>query len=508
MTDWTDGCAADIDDTFSYDSELNPLRLRLAFLNTGLHFPKVGAACELGFTQGVNVNLHAAASIVEWFGTEVNPAHTQFAQQVAQVSGADAQLFDQTFAEFCSRTDLPDFDYIALHGVWNWVNEENHALIVDFLQRKLKVGGVVYVSYHTHAGWAAMIPVRDLLAEHADIMGSHGEGGLSRFDEALYFAQTLLATNPSYVRANPRILEQLKKLNPNNHNEYLNQNWQPLSFSQTAHLLSSAKLTFACSAHYLDHVDTLNLTDKQQDFLNEIPDDLLRETARDVCVNQQFRRDYWVKGAVRLNLLEQTEAIGTQRVVLGQARADVSFKVTGNLGESVLHQSIYAPILDTLSDYQPKTLEQLEQAVAVFGINFGQLIQAVMILMGSGVLFPAQEDEIISATKTQTDKLNAYLCDKARGSSEFAYLASPVIGGGIAVPRFSQLFLLAKVQGNTQPEQWAVFAWSILAAQNQCLIKDGISLETESENLAELVVQAHEFADKQLPVLIALGVCD
>jgi hypothetical protein len=35
-----------------------------------------------------------------------------------------------------------------------------------------------------------------------------------------------------------------------------------------------------------------------------------------------------------------------------------------------------------------------------------------------------------------------------------------------------------------------------------------VSLETDSENLAELVSQAQAFADKQLPVLIALGVCD
>jgi hypothetical protein len=504
MTDWT----ADLDASFSYYPELNPLRLRLAFLNTGLHFPEIGTACELGFAQGVSVNLHAAASLTQWFGTEINPAHTQFAQQVAHIAGADAELFDQAFAEFCSRADLPDFDYIALNGVWNWVNDENHALIVDFIQRKLKVGGVVYVSYDTQAGWSTLSPVRDLLAEHADIMGTHGQGGLSRFDSAVNFAQTLLATNPSYLRANPAILTQLKKLSRDKHPQYLNQNWQPLSFSQTAHLLSAAKLSFACSAHYLDHIDTLNLTDAQQDFLADIPDDLFRESVRDFCVNQQFRRDYWVKGAVRLNLLEQTEAILAQRVILGQVRAEVSFEVTGNLGESVLHQSIYAPILDALSDYQPKTLEQLEQAVSAIGINFGQLIQAVMILIGTGVLFPAQEDAVIAEAKQHTDPLNAYLCDKARGSSDLTYLASPVTGGGVAVPRFSQLFILAKAQGDTQPEQWADFVWSILAAQNQCLAKDGINLETDSENLAELVAQAQVFADKQLPVLIALGVCD
>jgi hypothetical protein len=78
----------------------------------------------------------------------------------------------------------------------------------------------------------------------------------------------------------------------------------------------------------------------------------------------------------------------------------------------------------------------------------------------------------------------------------------------VAVPRYLQLFLLAKAQGNTQPEQWAQFTWSILAMQNQRIVKYGISLETDSENLAELVTQAQAFADKQLPVLTALGIGD
>lgn len=511
MTDWTDGYVADIDYTFGYYSELNPLRLRLAFLNRGLHFPEVGTACELGFGQGMSVNLHAAASIVQWFGTDFNPAHTQFARQLAAVSGTNTELFDQSFAEFCSRTDLPDFDYIALHGVWSWISDENRAVIVDFLQRKLKAGGVVYVSYNTQPGWAAMMPMRDLLADHADIMGSQGQGIVSRFDSALQFAEQLLATKPNYSRDNPLIPERLEKLKGHSHrylvHEYFNRNWQPLSFSRTAGLLSAAKLNFACSAHYLDHVDSLNLTDEQQKLLDEIPDPLFRETVQDFCTNQQFRRDYWVKGAARLNFIEQTEALRAQRVILVQARADVSFKVSGGLGESTLHEAIYNPILDTLNDHHPKTLAQIEQVVSTLGINLGQVIQAVMVLIGAGVLFPAQDDVVIAKAKNQTDPLNAYLCDKARGSSELVCLASPVTGGGIVVPRFLQLFLLAKAQGNTQPEQWAQFVWSILAIQNQYVIKDGIALTGDSENLAELVIQAHAFANKQLPIFMALGIC-
>jgi hypothetical protein len=60
MIDWTSGYVADIGYTFGYYEELNPGRVRLAFLNQGLVFPEVGAACELGFGQGLSANFHAA----------------------------------------------------------------------------------------------------------------------------------------------------------------------------------------------------------------------------------------------------------------------------------------------------------------------------------------------------------------------------------------------------------------------------------------------------------------
>ena len=40
MTDWTAGYVADIGYTYGYYTELNPLRVRLAFLNAGLVPPE------------------------------------------------------------------------------------------------------------------------------------------------------------------------------------------------------------------------------------------------------------------------------------------------------------------------------------------------------------------------------------------------------------------------------------------------------------------------------------
>ena len=212
MTDWTAGYVADVGYTFGYYTELNPHRLRLAFLNAGLAFPEVTTACELGFGQGLSANLHAAASNIQWFGTDFNPSQAGFAQMLANAAGSNARLFDDSFADFCHRTDLPDFDYIGLHGIWSWVSDENRAIIVDFIRRKLKVGGVLYVSYNTQPGWAGMVPLRDLLTEHSNVMGVPGNGIVARVNGALAFAEKLMATNPTYAQINPQVLDRLKMM--------------------------------------------------------------------------------------------------------------------------------------------------------------------------------------------------------------------------------------------------------------------------------------------------------
>ncbi len=510
MSDWTAGYVADIGYTYGYYAELNPQRVRLAFLNQGLVFPKVGNACELGFGQGLSVNFHAAASITSWHGTDFNPGQAGFAQDLETACGSDAKLFDQAFADFANRQDLPDFDYIGLHGIWSWISDENRQVIVDFIRRKLTVGGVLYISYNTLPGWAAFAPMRHLLAEHAEVFGTEGRGIVSRIDGALDFADNLMATNPAYSRANPQVGDRLKKMKEQNRHylahEYFNRDWHPMHFATMAERLEGAKLQYACSAHFLDHIDALNLTTEQQTFLAQIPNPMFRETTRDFMVNQQFRRDYWVKGARRLDPFAKTEALRAQKVMLVTHRADVSLKVTGALGEANMSEAIYSPILDLLADHKARTLLQIEHGLKDKGITFAQITQVTMVLAGAGHLALPQDEVSISKAKKQTDALNAHLCQLARGSNEIGYLASPVTGGGIAVNRFQQLFLLSFVQGKKQPAQFAQDVWLTLAAQGQKIIKEGNTLETDEKNIEELTAQATAFVEKQLPIFKALQI--
>lgn len=514
MVDWTAGYVADIAYTYGYYTELNPLRVRLAFLSAGLVPPEISSACELGFGQGMSANLHAAGSVVQWVGTDFNPAQAGFAQQLARVAKSDAQLFDQPFDEFCHRSDLPEFDYIGLHGIWSWISDDNRKIIIDFIRRKLKVGGVLYISYNTQPGWASMVPMRDLLTEHAEVLGADGAGIVSRIDSALNFADQLFAANPQYAQANPQIWDRIQKIKEQNRHyvahEYFNRDWEPMAFAKMARWLQSAKLNWACSANYLDAVDAVNLSEEQQALLRSIPDPMFRQTTRDFCVNQQFRKDYWVKGARYLSNLEQVEAIRAERIMMVKPKAEISLKINGSLGEATLSESVYNPILDQLCDYSPKTLSQLEQALKSSNvgkeISFAQMIQAIMVLSAMAVILPVQDDTAIQKAKKCSDRLNIYLMEKARSSNDLNYLVSPVTGGGITVGRFSQLFLLARQKGHKTPQDWVDFVWNTLAIQGQRLVKEGKTLETTEENLAELTSQAQSFADTQLPILKALQI--
>lgn len=508
MSDWTSGYVADIGYTYGYYGELNPNRIGLAFANAGLVAPDVSTACELGYGQGLSANFHAAGSSVQWYGTDFNPSQASFAQELAKASGAEANLFDDAFLDFAHRTDLPDFDFIGLHGIWSWISDENRAVIVDFIRRKLKVGGVLYISYNTLPGWAAFAPMRHLMTEHAEIIGAEGRGIVSRINDAIDFADKLLATNPLFSRANPLVAERIKKLKEQNRHylahEYFNRDWHPMHFSTMAQWLEPAKLQYACSAYLNDHIDAINLTAEQQMFLKEIPDEMFRQSVRDFMVNQQFRRDYWVKGARRLNVSEQTKQLRDQRLVLMTPRADVSLKVNGALGEANLAEAVYTPILDLMADHKPRSVEEIEKAVKS-SVSLPQLVQAVMVLTGAGHL---QTVKLASekSERTTTDRVNRHLMSRARTSGDISYLVSPETGGGIAVNRFQQLFLESKLQGKKSQQDWVKDTWGILKAQSQSIIKDGKPLQSDKENLAELELQASLFNEKVLPILTTLRV--
>jgi SAM-dependent methyltransferase len=505
---WTDGYVTDTEYVYDYQQELNPLRQRLLCLASGFAIPKPKVACELGFGQGLSINIHAAASAVGWWGTDFNPAQVCFAQQFAELNGLGARLFDQAFTDFCTRPDLPDFDVIGLHGIWSWISDKNRSVIVDFVKRRLRNGGVLYISYNTLPGWGPFAPVQHLLQRYAKVMSPAGHDAIRRIAAALDFVERLLDADPLYLRASPHVKQHLKQVREHDPrylvHEYLNSDWNPMHVADVARWLEPTRCSFACSANYANGVDELNFSIEQQDLLRNIADPLFRETVRDFAINTRFRKDYWVKGPRRLTLREQAEHLRAERVILGASTTRMPQSVAG--ARAKVTASFFAPIWDVLADHRPRSLGDIEQAMAGSGVPFSEIVRAVMILAGMGHIQPVQDERLIEEVKPRTDRLNAHLIDRARFGAEVGRLASPVTGGGVKVSRVAQLFLLASLNGRRSPEDRAAFASAILHDQEQHVTKDGTKFDTAEDSLAELTKLAEAFAEQQMPLLQALRI--
>lgn len=514
MTSWTGGYVAELDYTHGYYRELSPLLMQMAMLSkhqdhrAGRPFRYL----ELGFGQGLSLNIHAAACDGEFWGTDFNPSQAANARDLAAASGANVRILDDSFAELAARDDLPEFDIIALHGIWSWVSDETRRTIVDIARRKLAIGGLFYVSYNCTPGWSAAMPLRHLMTLHVEKASGEAMGMAPRIDAALNFTQQVIDANAAYFRANPLVVERLKTLKGHNRNylahEFFNSEWHPMPFSAVADFLDAAKLNFAAPSNLMAHIDLLNLSDAQQKLLASIASPVLRESVRDYCENQQFRRDIFVKGARALPEARQAALFRTLRFVLLTHPSDVVLKVTGNTGEAQLQADIYRPVVAALAarDYAPKSIDDLLADPTLVGLNATQIMQALVVLTGLSQAHPAQDDGAAAAAKRRTDLLNAHIIERAPYSVDIGYLASPVTGGGIGVNRLNQLFLRTISRGMMTPKDLADDAWPILERQGQRLIRDGKPLEAAADNVQELMRVASEFLAKRLPVLRSLKV--
>lgn len=504
--DWTSGYVADLGYTHGFYRELTPELIRFVALTKGIHAGMPLTYCELGCGQGFSANIIAAANPhIQVYATDFNPAQIAGARNLATDGGAqNIHFFDHAFEHFAGERALPDqFDIIALHGIYSWISPENRRHIVQLAQRKLKVGGLLYISYNTLPGWAAAMPLRRLMVDHAGMSSGHIA---PRIEGAIGFVEKVQAAQAAFFVQNAAVGPRFDKMKTMSRNylahEYFNRDWTPFYFADVAAELGEAKLTYVGSAHLLDHIDAVNLSEAQQKLLADNPDPVRREGLRDFIVNQQFRRDVFIKGALPHTIASSREAWLDTRFVLSTARADVPLKVTGALGEATLHADTYEPLLDAFAS-GPKTLRQVLADQKIADLGWGKLMQGLTVLIGSGHLQPALPAKDEAKRRERTRAFNAAVYERAKGSADLGFLASPVAGGGVQVDRFQQLFLLARAEKQGDP---AAFVWNILNAQNQRLMKDGKAIENAEDNISELRLRLTEFEEKRLPILQQLGI--
>jgi SAM-dependent methyltransferase len=511
---WTDGYVSDIEYTHGFYRELSPNYLCTVTTSCGLRTPRpeeITHYCELACGQGYGLNLLAAANPgVEFYGYDFNPAQIANGRRLAAEAGLrNVHFGEDSFEQLAAATgaNLPAFDVIALHGIYSWISPENRRAIIRFIEKRLKPGGIVYVSYNSLPGWAAILPLQRLLRDQAGQIPGRSD---NRFAAAREFAQQMKAGGAFYFTQNPVVgsrLEQFANQDPYYlAHEYLNGHWHPMYHRDVAAEMADAKLGYACSATITENIDNFCIPEPLRALAAGAPDSAARETLKDYAINKSFRRDIYLRGASLLASMEQLERMRTTRYVLLVPPAAVSLKVMIPLGNAQLQPEVYNPIIEALRD-GPKTVHDLEQLPAFAGRPFGQLSQALGMLMHLGHIHPLSVSYAADKKASEAARrLNAEVAKRAVYGDTLRYLAIPAAATATATNYVERLAYLSLSQKpRTDPGEAATLAWKIMMSNGVRLLKDGRQLETEEETAPELRERMESIFVEKVPLWRQLG---
>ena len=329
LSDRAEGYVTELPYTPGYHEGLDPAFVTRRLHELGFAAPQIRQACELGFGRGINLAVHSVAGTASWWGNDLLHEHVEDLRTLTRGLTNRLQVSAETFADFFARNDLPFFDFIGLHGIWSWVSAENRKRILEFIDRRLRPGGVVYVSYNVLAGWQAVLPLREFLFRETQRPEIISRPLAERIELALQAAQAYVASEPPELANDPEFERHLRRIRPQHKaylaHEYFNRDWAPVSFTEMANAMGSIGLVHAGQ--------TTGGVVRAADFA--------AEEANDQRLRRSFRRDLWLRpsAAGTVSRDEARDAVGlTARIA-----------ATSVLNDRLLQMAIDEPHLSVVA---------------------------------------------------------------------------------------------------------------------------------------------------------------
>lgn len=489
----------DTDYVLGYFRELSPSFLSLCALQAGYRFEQERAPryLELGFGQGVSLNIHAAANAGDYMGNDFAPNHLAFAQSMARASGASLKVVGDSFQQLAESEDLPTFDIIALHGIWTWVAEPDRAAIVRIVERSLAPGGLLYVSHNCAFAWSALGPVRKLIHAHVKADASSRpltEKVLDAFD----FVQKLIEQDARHFKVNPGVVAHIEKLRKRDPDylvhEFFSHNSEPTSIADLAERFAPIDVDFIAYGYLIENLTGFSKNEAGHAFMSSIEDKILRETAREAFLDAYFRKDIFMKSPTRLTEREQSEALAKRRFVLSARPDAVSLKVGGPNGVVPLDPTYFGALLNALAanNYAPKTAAELASLV---GGSARDIADHLCLLCAATWphVHPAPA-EVSSESVDRCKKLNKFILDRTAAGTPMPALACASSGNGLRMKTDEQLLLRSILNG----------ARSADAAADDALAQ--FKLRGAAPRREDLIQTAQRVQSSTLPIMQALGV--
>ncbi len=505
-TGWSEGYTTDDVYTYGFYPELAPEHLSYACVLNGVEpvaLDRPFTYFELGFGQGLTVNVLAASNPhARFYANDFMPAHVVAAEQLAASAQLDnLTLLENSFAELAEgKVDLPQLDFITMHGIYSWVTAENRRHIVNFIARYLKPGGIVYVSYNALPGWAPALPMQRLISSQAKL---HAGGSHQQLEHARQLISGLFDAKAEYFSDNPDLQRRVNSLRNDSPayltHEYLNGNWEPRYHADVAAELTMAKLDYAGPA--ILHFIGATLEPAQQALVDAVPDRALRETVRDFMMNTSFRKDVFVRGGRPMSNRRKREWLQRCTLALTAPREAASRSLDRFDTQS------RAPI-DELIDLLAKAPRKLDELarLPLFGgdIEIAASFCSIYLLESNSASIFFEDSRIQGGEPAR--RLNHALARDSRFEDRYRVLASPLISNGIKTTLLERLVYLqlAERPADTDTGAIASYVWQCMKDQLAEASRDEPA-QSAAIKIADIAAKVENVLQTRLPMWRQLG---
>ncbi|MBT3989780.1 MAG: methyltransferase domain-containing protein [Rhodospirillaceae bacterium] len=497
--------------TWGYYNELSPIYLNFVCALNGHHPIPLDdgfSYCELGCGYGVTTNgLAELFPQGDFIGIDYNDDHIDAANEMAEEIGSLNVDFKSLDFNEISKADLPQFDFIVLHGVYSWVDPNTREAIRKFIAAHLKEDGIAYVSYDCMPGWAAIAPLRDIVLTHTAGMTTSSQ---MKAQAGLDYLDFMANNNASFFVDNPPAKEFLNEIKGRDidyvTHELLVDFAKPYYFHQVAAEMRSAGLSYSGSAILNLNLIDLAVPAEFHEILQNASSRNEFESRGDFIRNQRFRKDVFKNSRKTMDVEEQLEVLS--HVVFGVTCAVPEFKTSVAFGDVSLNYAgdVFSSLIDVLS-VSAKSAASLSEMDQFKEYPLELIVDALKFLSAGKQVVPMRADaegrtdlDLDADRYTIPAAFNIqFLKRRLLKQSEMVLLA-PRAGVGIEMSMADALFALCMVEATRDEVAPWVFQ-RLVEAKQEIIFAGG----TEQEAIAEAV---EKFRETRLPKFLELGILE
>ncbi|MDX2144128.1 MAG: class I SAM-dependent methyltransferase [Rhodospirillaceae bacterium] len=300
MSTSTGGYVTDVSYVAEYYGDHAPAHINLTAAAGGFRPRSLAGEftwCDYGCGNGITAVLLAGCfPEAKFYGVDFMPAHVRTAETLAVRGGLNnAAFLCKGFADLAPG-DIPPLDFAVMHGVLSWIDEPTRNAVLDDAAKRLKPGGMLLTGCNAMPGWAAKIPLRNMIYS----LSKDTDNSLERARVGLEWMKKLKDAQVKYFRDHPALAEAvdtLARLDPRYMaHEYFNQHLRAFYFAELRAMMEARGFKFAGSATVFLNMVDLAVPQALYEEFRTVTSRAELEAKRDFIRNESFRRDVWVKG--------------------------------------------------------------------------------------------------------------------------------------------------------------------------------------------------------------------